>query len=49
LNRSDYAEQPNPASDDMYWWHDGALEVIASTDASVQMPPALDAIVAANG
>lgn len=44
-NRADYATMPNAVSNDMYWWHEGVLEVITSEDQQLRLPPALDAII----
>lgn len=47
LNRQDFAAESNPASDDMYWWHDGTLELIESRgDGMLQLPLGLDALIA---
>lgn len=45
LNHQDYAQLPVPASDEMYWWHDGVLEVITSENQQLRLPPDLDTII----
>ena len=43
--QDNYNERPDPASDDLYWWHDGILEVIAVDGDDLVLPTELHLIM----
>lgn len=43
--QDNYNERPDPASDDLYWWHDGILEVITVDGDELVLPAELHLII----
>lgn len=38
ISVKEFDAAPDPASEDVFWWHDGTLDVITVTDSTVQLP-----------